>query len=90
MPNEWENIIEGDGKLEFDKRYNKETGFWCFQCSLKNYDDTIEEFFKILPYFIESADYIEVLYEEWEYSSKYELLNNEVQLTNEKFVCYSD
>ena len=38
--------------------YNKDTGEWEVFCSLKNYDQTIEEFFKFIPYFIEKADII--------------------------------
>jgi len=81
MPNEWEN----DG---FEQTYNEESGFWSFQCSLKNYEDTIEEFLALVPYFIESVEHCEVFYEEWIYSEKYEMVGNIIVLTNDKFIQY--
>lgn len=44
----------------FENQYNKDTGYWAFQCSLKDYDDTIEKFIEMIPYFIESIDHLEV------------------------------
>jgi hypothetical protein len=82
MPNEWENT---DG---FERTYNEESGFWSFQCSLKNYNDTIEEFLALVPYFIESVEHCEVFYEEWIYSEKYEMVGNIIVLTNDKFIQY--
>jgi len=87
MPEEWEDEEENptDG---FERTYNKEDGLWTFQCSLKNYDDTIEEFLALAPYFIESVEHCEVFYEEWSYSEKYELVGNTIVLTNNKFIKY--
>ena len=88
MPNEWgQDMIfdenhnytgdapDTDG---FERTYDEQTGRWTFQCSLKNYDDTIEEFFKLLPYFIESIEHLEYLYEEWETSIMYELSGGKI------------
>ena len=87
MPNEWETApydkykrgVPTDG---FDRTWNKQTGYWTFQCSLKNYDDTIEEWFKILPYFIEKIEHLEIYYEEDDYSKQYDIINGEVKLIN--------
>lgn len=94
MPDEWEeapydkfrNGVPTDG---FDRTYNKETGRWTFQCSLKNYNDTIEEFMEIVPYFIEEVEHAEVFYEEWQYSIKLELVDGKMKVTNDKFIEYN-
>ena len=87
MPEEWEDTEEKptDG---FERTYNKESGVWTFQCSLKNYDDTIEIFLTLAPYFIERVEHCEVFYEEWIYSKKYELIGNTIVLTNSEFIKY--
>ena len=87
MPDEWEdgNKKATDG---FERTYNKESGVWTFQCSLKDYENTIEEFLALVPYFIESIEHCEVFYEEWIYSVKYELIENAIVLTNSKFIKY--
>lgn len=72
MPNEWDNDIN------FKSRYDIKTGFWSFQCSLKNYDYTIEEFFKIIPCFTECLIHLECLYEDWEESMFYILEDNKI------------
>lgn len=99
MPDSWESplvvdgveiigeYVDGDG---FDLKYDKETGYWTFQCSLKNYWSTIEEFFEILPYFIESIESLEYFYEEQAYSHKYELIENKVVLTNTRHILYKE
>lgn len=94
MPNEWETSPYnkyGDGVPTdgFDRTYNKETGRWTFQCSLKNYENTIEEFFKIVPYFIQEVEHAEVFYEEWRYSSKFELIDGKMVETDYKFIEYN-
>lgn len=49
-----------------------------FQCSLKNYENEIEFFLKnVAPNLFESCKHCEVFYEEWSFSSLYELFNNE-------------
>lgn len=93
MPNEWETAPYneyGDGVPTdgFDRTYDKETGRWTFQCSLKNYNYTIEQFFKIVPYFIEEIEHAEVYYEEWRYSVKLELIDGKIIMTDNKFIEY--
>jgi hypothetical protein len=93
MPDEWESEPfdeYGDGTPTdgFERTWNEETGYWTFQCSLKNYEDEIEEWFKIIPYFIEKIEYLEYFYEEWTYSKQYDLVDDEVKLINDKFKKY--
>lgn len=93
MPDCWEKAPYnkyGDGVPTdgFDRTYDKATGRWTFQCSLKNYEDTIEEFLKIVPYFIETVEHVEVYYEEWSHSTKYELVNGAMIETDNKFIEY--
>lgn len=65
MPDSWET----DG---LERNINIETGYWTFQCSLKNYNQEIQQFFKeVLPKIIDSADHIEYLNEEWDKSIMY-------------------
>lgn len=93
MPYEWEQAPyneHGDGTATdgFDKTYDKNTGRWTFQCSLKNYEDTIGNFLKMVPYFIETVEHAEVFYEKWAYSIKYELVNEVMVVTDNKFIQY--
>lgn len=93
MPDEWEqapydeygNGVATDG---FERSYDNKTGRWTFQCSLKNYADTIEHFFKIVPYFIEKVDVAEVYFERAEYSCLYKLQNGEMILEDSKYRNY--
>lgn len=94
MPDEWETAPYneyGDGVPTdgFDRTYDKETGRWTFQCSLKNYNNTIEEFFEIVPYFIEEIEHAEVFYEEWRYSTKIELVDGKIVEADNKFIEYN-
>ena len=82
-----ENAKATDG---FERTYNPETGCWAFQCSLKNYSDTISVFLKILPHFASSITHLEIIYEEWDWSKKYELIGNRIQMTNDHFIKYND
>lgn len=86
MPSEWED--NGHATEGFERRYEEDTGFWSFQCSLKNYDNTIEEFFKIVPYFIYSVDHAEVYNEEWTHSVLYEMKDGLMTKVNSKFIQY--
>lgn len=70
--------IEWEEDETFDRKYDKKTGYWCFQCSLKNYYDEIDNFINIIPYFIESAIHIEELYEESEESTFYTLKDGKI------------
>lgn len=100
MPDEWESY---NGKFEkysndwwrsatatdgFERTYNKNTGYWTFQCSLKNYEDEIEHWFELLPMFVERIEHLEYFYEEWSYSRQYKLVDNEIVCTNDEFVKY--
>ena len=93
MPDEWQTNVDeyGDGGATdgFERAYGDKTGYWAFQCSLKNYTGTIEAFLKLLPYFIESVEHLEVFYEEWDWSEKYELIDGEIKMTKDKFVRYN-
>lgn len=82
MPSRWEtgeypNQVATDG---FERNIDIETGYWTFQCSLKNYEGEIEQFFKeVLPKIISEAEHIEYRYEEWGSSVLYELISGEVK-----------
>lgn len=95
MPDEWEQApyneyhdgVPTDG---FDRTYDEETGYWTFQCSLKNYEDEIESFFELIPFFIEKIEHLEYFYEEWDWSSRYDLYNGMVFKIDSHFVKYND
>lgn len=74
MPDEWDT----EGK--FARYYDPTTGRWAFQCSLKNYSDTIEKFLDIVPYFCESVEHCEYLYEEWKTSRMYSLVGKKMKI----------
>ena len=92
MPEEWEiESIDGRYRIDadgFGRTYDKESGRWTFQCSLKNYERTIEEFLDMVPYFVEDVEHAEVFYEEWDYSEKWELIDGKMVMTNDKFNRY--
>jgi len=87
MPDMWEDENE-EATDGFERTYNKETGYWTFQCSLKNYESEIQEWFEIVPYFIEKIEHLEYFYEEWDYSSQYDIVDGEVKLVDDKFEHY--
>lgn len=74
----------------FERYFNKETGLLCFQCSLKNYDDTIEYFLEnIVTKICSKLLHCEVLYEEDEISTLYEL--SDCKLTQKEYgIKYKD
>jgi len=99
MPDEWEiydETLKGTDKYYgsakdtdgFERIWNKENGYWSFQCSLKNYESEIEFWFDIVPYFIEKIEHLEYFYEEWNYSEQYDLVDGEIVMVNEKFIKY--
>lgn len=56
----WETNQNKDG---FDTKFNYETGFFSFQCCLKNYDSTIEYYLeKVVPEVYEKIIHCEYLY----------------------------
>ncbi|HBJ1650878.1 TPA: hypothetical protein LA460_000097 [Clostridium botulinum] len=74
MPNCWEDDKDG-----FEIYFNEETGLLCFQCSLKNYDSTIEIFLNnVASEIVEESIHIEVLYEEDKVSSLYKIKNGQL------------
>lgn len=100
MPDEWEkydskhekysdewyrSVMDTDG---FHRTWDKESGYWTFQCSLKNYEDEIEAWLELLPLFVDKIEHLEYFYEEWSYSRQYKLIDNEIVCTNDKFVKY--
>lgn len=63
----------------FDRKFNKETGYWSFQCSLKNYEGEIEYFIsKIVPLICSKVVHCEEFYEEWDVSNLYELEDGKI------------
>ncbi len=85
MPSSWEtgeypNQVATDG---FERYINTETGYWTFQCSLKNYEGEIDQFLKeVLPNIISEAEHIEYLYEECDESTMYDYLDGEIKVRN--------
>lgn len=82
---EYGNGMATDG---FERSYNEKTGKWAFQCSVIDYNCTIQSFFDLVPYFMESVEIAEVFYEEWTYSKSYELVDKKMQLANPIYKCY--
>ncbi len=84
MPDQWLWNVDqyGDGEATdgFECYWNPESGYWSFQCSLKNYDRTIEAWFEILPYFVEKIEHLEYHYEEWDNSKLYNLIDGQIIL----------
>ena len=84
---EWLNSAKDtDG---FDRTYDKETGYWTFQCSLKNYECEIEQWFNIVPNFIERIEHLEYFYEEWNYSKQYDLVDDKIKCIDDRFMLYA-
>lgn len=77
MPNSWE--IDGRATDDFERSFNKEIGLWTFQCSLKNYEHTIEHFFEdVLAKIAQEIIHLEYYYEEWISSWMYDLKGNKI------------
>lgn len=72
-------VVDSDGHLVFnesavERSYNEDTGFWSFQCSLKNYEGEIDFFIdKVIPVLCDSVEFCERYYEEDAYSTFYML-----------------
>lgn len=93
MPDEWElnpNDYACDKATEgFDREFNKETGYWAFQCSLKNYESEIETFLDtVLSVIAEKVIHLEKHYEEWASSEGYDLVNGKIEFVKPEFVIY--
>lgn len=80
MPNCWEESESEEATDGFKRYFNETTGLLCFQCSLKNYESTIEYFIKnIVPIVCDKLIHCEKLYEEWDVSNLYELKDGTVK-----------
>lgn len=92
MPESWFDWDSNysDQKIHdgFHHQYDPNTGYWAFACSLKNYFGTIDAWLNILPRFIEKIEHLEILYEEWEYSKQYDIVNGDTVMVNDKFIQY--
>jgi len=99
MPDEWEDVplmIDGTRDWKnakatdgFERQFDEKTGYWAFQCSLKNYDDEIEAFFDhVLSHIVDWVEHLEKYYEEWIYSMQYDLVDGFIRLINSKFMKY--
>lgn len=91
MPDSWEegkfpNQEATDG---FERNIDLKTGYWTFQCSLKNYNQEIQQFFsEVLLEIIDSVDHIEYYYEEWARSKFYELKDGKIVNSDRKGILY--
>jgi len=99
MPDEWEDVpLDKNGNKDywkatatdgFERQFNAETGYWSFQCSLKNYENEIEAFFEeVLPEIAESIEHLEYYYEEWTDSILYELRDGKIVKSDKEGIKY--
>ena len=98
MPDEWEELIdESKGKQwnnykaakGWEREFNIDTGYWQFQCSLKNYGSEIEKFLKdVASVIVKKAIHVEVHYEEDRYGRLHELVDGEWVENESKSVDY--
>lgn len=89
MPTSWkdERKTESQGFL---LNWDSQSGYWAFQCSLKNYEDEIEHWFDILPYFIDSIEHLEYFSEGLDLSKQYDLVDGRIVKISDDFICYED
>jgi hypothetical protein len=81
MPDEWEE------STDFNRNFDFETGVWTFQCSLKNYDNTIEHFLHfILTKLISEIIHLEKYYETSDYGILYELQEGNIFRSNNEVI----
>lgn len=78
-----ENGIATDG---FDLDYDEKTGYWQFQCELKNYNGTIEKFIDMVPDLCSKVEHLEYLDEDWEESRLYALGANKTYILKKEKV----
>ena len=76
LPDDW---LES---TEFARQWNEKTGYWVFDCSMKNYWFTIDHFLEIVPEFVEFIEHLEVRYEYWDESKFYELVDGQLKEVN--------
>ncbi|MEJ3719172.1 hypothetical protein WGM54_14215 [Paenibacillus polymyxa] len=88
MPDDWEDENERatDG---FERNFNNESGLWSFQCSLKNYDLTIQYFFEeVLSKIAELVIHLEYYYEDAVRSTFYELVGEKITESDREGIVY--
>lgn len=86
LPDEWMNKIkDSKGEVSYEATdnfglyFNSETGFWCFECALVNYDSTIEEFlYQVVQKICSDLFHCEVLLPYYASSDFYELRDDKV------------
>lgn len=81
MPTGWEvgEYPNEQATDDFERQFNTVTGFWAFQCCLKNYDKVVEHFLTdVLANIIQSSQHIETKNEEDEESKMFEYVNGEI------------
>ena len=65
----------------FETNFDIETGYWSFQCSLKNYENEIEFFINnVVPLVCEEVIHCEKLYEEDAVSEMFTIENGEIKI----------
>lgn len=82
MPREW-------GEW-YQPIYNQDTGYWQFQCSLKNYENEIEHWLEYAPYYLQEIYFLEYYYEEWAHSHRYELIDGTIKLVDAYYHKYQE
>ncbi|MBD8839428.1 hypothetical protein IFU39_16570 [Paenibacillus sp. CFBP 13594] len=84
---DWLNSVPTDG---FHRDFNKETGLWTFQCSLKNYESTIEYFLEnVLSKVVETIIHLEYYYEEWDQSIMFEFIEGQISKSTKEGIKYN-
>lgn len=79
IPNGYDTFSLDGGWRTFDEN----TGEWDVSCSLKNYENTVEKFFDLIPYFIESIKTLETFDENDDIHRVYQLIDNKVVKVNQ-------
>jgi len=104
LKGEWEestNEVFKKFGLEYDKAYlfscniidpsqlyNKSTGYLSFEMDTINWDDEIDAFIEMIPYFIDNLINLQRHYEEDDYAYSYELIDEKCIITNYKSIWY--
>lgn len=88
MPDEWEDKDE-KATEGFNRHFDSVSGLWSFQCSLKNYDRTIQYFFEnALCKITESVIHLEYFFEDFTRSTLYELVDGEIIKSDKEGIKY--
>lgn len=81
MPGNWKDP-------GFKTQYDENNGLWIFACSFTDYGNTFDEWFKIIPHFIEKVVFLEKYTEDTKFSELYGIVDGVVQIVNPKFNYY--